>query len=72
MTDFLRIQPVKTFDAGFGLKTADSDPCEIEAGHARELVALGLAIAVEAKSERASDDAMSAGKKQKAKPDAET
>lgn len=70
MTDFLRIQPVKTFDAGLGLKTADSDPFDVEAGHARELIALGLAVGVEAKSEQAADDAPS-GKKQKAKPDAE-
>ena len=48
MTDFLTVKPLKTFDAGTGLKTVLSDPFPIEAGHARELKANGLVEFVEA------------------------
>lgn len=57
MTDFLTVRPLKTFDAGTGLKTVDSKPFPIEAGHARELKANGLVEFVEAPAkEKPKDD----------------
>lgn len=43
MTDFLKIKPIRTFALGNILKTATSEPFEVEAGEARLLVAHGLA-----------------------------
>ncbi|XUY27822.1 hypothetical protein RMR21_005555 [Agrobacterium sp. rho-8.1] len=42
MTDYIEVKPLKTFDNGSGLKTADSDPFPVERGEANSLKALGL------------------------------
>ena len=42
MTDYVEVQPLKTFDNGSGLKTAESKPFKVERGEANELRALGL------------------------------
>lgn len=42
MTDYIEVKPLKTFDNGSGLKTADSDPFPVERGEANALKALGL------------------------------
>lgn len=42
MTDYIEVKPLKTFDNGSGLKTADSEPFKVEAGEARQLKDLGL------------------------------
>lgn len=56
MTDFLTVKPLKTFDAGTGLKTVLSEPFPIEAGHARELKAGGLVEIVEAAEKKPKTD----------------
>lgn len=50
MADMLKVKPLRTFDAGTGLKTDESDPFDIDAGTARELKALGLVEIVEAEA----------------------
>ena len=42
MTDFIKVKPLRTFDNGSGLKTADSEPFKAERGEANALKALGL------------------------------
>jgi hypothetical protein len=42
MTDYIEVKPLKTFDNGSGLKTADSEPFKVERGEANALKALGL------------------------------
>ncbi|KQS74222.1 hypothetical protein ASG25_02050 [Rhizobium sp. Leaf384] len=42
MTDYVEVQPLKTFDNGSGLKTAESKPFKVERGEANELRVLGL------------------------------
>lgn len=42
MTDYIEVKPLKTFDNGSGLKTAESDPFPVERGEANALKALGL------------------------------
>ncbi|KQR77586.1 hypothetical protein [Rhizobium sp. Leaf341] len=42
MTDYVDVQPLKTFDNGSGLKTAESKSFKVERGEANELRALGL------------------------------
>ena len=42
MTDYIEVKPLKTFDNGLGLKTADSKPFKVERGEANELKAAGL------------------------------
>ncbi|SES05637.1 hypothetical protein [Rhizobium sp. NFR03] len=58
MTDFIEVKPLKTFDNGSGLKTADSEPFKVERGEANALKAFGLvsfendAASVEAPEEK--------------------
>jgi hypothetical protein len=42
MTDYIEVKPLRTFDNGSGLKTADSEPFAVERGEANALKALGL------------------------------
>lgn len=42
MTDYIEVKPLKTFDNGSGLKTAESKPFKAERGEANALKALGL------------------------------
>lgn len=42
MTDYIEVKPLRTFDNGSGLKTAESEPFKVERGEANALKALGL------------------------------
>lgn len=42
MTDYIEVKPLKTFDNGSGLKTAESEPFKVERGEANALKALSL------------------------------
>ncbi|MEV4606185.1 hypothetical protein MRBLMR1_001128 [Neorhizobium sp. LMR1-1-1.1] len=42
MTDYIEVKPLKTFDNGSGLRTAESEPFKVERGEANALKALGL------------------------------
>jgi len=42
MTDFISVKPLRTFDNGSGIKTAESAPFDVERGEANELKAAGL------------------------------
>ncbi len=78
MTDYINVKPLKTFDNGSGLKTADSEPFPVERGEANALKALGLvsfeedAKAVDApeKSEPVEPVSSARSTKKKDKPDA--
>lgn len=75
MTDFLQVQPKRTFAVGKDLKTKRSDPFPIEAGEARMLEDMGLVAIVgdaEALVVEAADPPVIASErpKRKAKTDA--
>lgn len=82
MSDFIEVKPLRTFDNGSGLKTAESDPFPVERGEANALRALGLvdfdddapAVAEPETEEPAEpiSSARTAKKKEKASADNET
>lgn len=76
MTDFMTVQPVRTFAVGKELKTKRSDPFPVESGEAKLLAAQGLVTVVgpgEAPEDEAPAEApaiMSERPKRKGKSDA--